>query len=271
MVPENQQQVLKELYAFRRHLIGIKKQNIPLTLSDINKECEVMTSHLENLRVVRSESSPTFKESFKVTEATASRNLVDEVIDSIWLIMFEIWARVAQVDHRLYPRYCQLSNIQRQLLTFKLTGVFTASDLMKYRDQIHNLDEYAIMETKFLDPKVPVEEQIGDRVPAGQALLYSMHTKIHRLLDLLTYEADHVDPKLEPMRERLVQISHELEGIKGKEYLAEDIAPYQRELHEIEVSKNSIGVFGAEERKVEVPAGQVIHDLTRSRHASQTS
>lgn len=127
-VPEVERPILKQLYDFKNNIIKIKKQNT-LTLDDINKQCDALAKHLETLRQIRT-----------VNINYGDRNRLDDVIDAIWLMMFEIWAPIAQIDQHLYPTYVQLAGMQRQLETFKLTGSYTESDLTSIRSHLQVLE-----------------------------------------------------------------------------------------------------------------------------------
>jgi hypothetical protein len=157
-------------------------------------------------------------------------------------------------NRSLYPLYSKLGNIYRELEQYKKTGCYDEDDLLKIHTHIAIFQEYCTLDSKFLDSSIPENEQVGDRVPFGQACLSSLWERIHRLLAHLS-EHDSVDPELTPLRKELVRISRQLTVYAKSQHELHNLKQIQIRLDKIDASKNSIGVWKGTGNTI--PAGQV--------------
>ncbi|KAL3894771.1 MAG: hypothetical protein SGCHY_005080, partial [Lobulomycetales sp.] len=239
---DEESEIQRQLTDFKRKAVLLKRDP-GVTLEDINEECNVLSKIMERLRRVRSESGRELE-----------RNQLDVTLDMIWMILFESWARVAQIDRSLYPLYCKLSNVYHELLYFEETGAYLQEDFDAIRSHIALFEEYCVIDSnKFVDPSIPEQEQIGERVPVGQACLSSLWARIHRKISLLT-EKDIVDEALKPVRVELVQLSRSLDQLgKAKSVQLGQVSKIQKALADIE-KRSSLGVFGGSGSSI--PAGQ---------------
>lgn len=88
------------------------KRDPSINLERIERECDSLSPLIEKLRSFRAESGRYME-----------FNKLDKLLDFIWMILFETWAKVAAIEKPLYPLYIQLGNIYRELQDFKLRGI----------------------------------------------------------------------------------------------------------------------------------------------------
>ncbi|KAJ3316176.1 hypothetical protein HDU76_002024 [Blyttiomyces sp. JEL0837] len=244
-IPKEELPILQELYNFRHALQQLRKSTHgALTLSDVDAKATELASIMQKLREVR------------VNELECSRNRVDDVLDSIWMLLFYIWGKIAGIDEALYPRYVALVSLARQAEALRFSGAWTMSEVHPLNERARELEEeVAAHGGRFLDPNQSEEAQAGDRIPHGQAVLVSLMSRVHRSLNILNAENDCVVNHLKPTLHELNSILHELEALEQREFTEASLAPLADRLYAIEASRGPTGRFNAMPSQAD-PIGQ---------------
>ncbi|KAI8610379.1 hypothetical protein BC830DRAFT_1146046 [Chytriomyces sp. MP71] len=221
-VPPSERPILESLFVFRKNLHALRKESHDaLTLADVNAKAKQLSEIMKQLRDARLDSSD-----------FESRNWVDDMLDAVWMQMFAIWGKIAAVDESLYPTYVQLVVLSRTVDALRQSRAWTPVDVLPLQERLAVLDEaVADAEGKFLAPGAT------DKIPHGQAVLMSLHSKIHRSITFMVNENDSVDDNMTPIVEELMQIQQQLAELQGKGYRMDDLAHISKRLHHLDSGK----------------------------------
>ncbi|KAJ3112601.1 A-kinase anchor protein 7 isoforms alpha and beta [Phlyctochytrium bullatum] len=273
-IPAEEEPILRELYAYRHSLHHLRKEvHGAITLADVDAKANELGLIMHRLRKIR--------ESEKETE----RNRVDDTLDSIWMILFYIWSKIAAVDESLYPAYVNLVSIIRTADALRASNEWTPLDVAPLQERLMALEE-TLSETqkadgangsiRFLDPNQPAEKQAGDFVPRGQAVLTTLLNRAHRIIEILNAENETITEHLHPVHHELTSILAELDALREASlpfleaaetveseeerrshlpYTLESLAPILDRLHAIDAARGPTGRFNAIPSASE-PAGQ---------------
>ncbi|KAJ3416421.1 hypothetical protein HDV05_001579 [Chytridiales sp. JEL 0842] len=227
-VPPEEQPILQELYNFRKGLQNLRRESKgAVTLADVDVKANELAEIMTKLRTIRSSS------------IHCERNRIDDVLDSIWMILFFIWGNIAGIDETLYPTYVELVSLCRVSEALKKSGAWLPHDVEPLLERLKGLEE-KVQGGLFLDPSQPKETEI----PAGQAVLHSLLSRAHRTLAILQEDSDSVAEELVPVYEDLKNISEELEEMQVQGgYCLEMLAPFSDRLHTIDVCRGPHGRF----------------------------
>ncbi|KAJ3331916.1 hypothetical protein HDU76_001850 [Blyttiomyces sp. JEL0837] len=245
-VPAEEQPILTDLYKFRHSLQVLRKATHgALTLADVDVKANELAAIMQRLRDIR------------MSELDCTRNRVDDVLDSIWMLLFYIWGKIAGIDESLYPTYVALVSLSRQTEALRLSGAWTTRDVQPLSERARELEEEISSHGgRFLDPTKSESSQSGDRIPHGQAVLASLLNRVHRSLGILNSENDLIVEHLKPTLHELNSILHELETLEmNGGFVEETLAPYADRLWAIEASRGPTGRFNAMPSEAD-PVGQ---------------
>ncbi|KAI9329633.1 hypothetical protein BDR26DRAFT_1011669 [Obelidium mucronatum] len=239
-LPDEEKPILDQLLKFRHSLQTLRKESRgALTLSDVNSKANELTNIVNNLREIRSEGS------FLVP-----RNRVDDCLDTIWMQMFYLWDKLVAISSSIYPTYVSLVTLARSAEALKLSGAWTSADVERLQQRLRVLDEeVSATEGKFVAANVGETSVVplGDKIPAGQAVLAGILNRAHRTIDFLVLENESVGDDLMPLKLELDGINKKLDEIQQKgvtNYSLDTLAPLSKRLHAIESSRGPSGNFG---------------------------
>jgi hypothetical protein len=95
------------------------------------------------------------------------------VLDSLWQLLFDLWAGAAGVDKAVYPFFTQLQAIKRQLATMKDSGAWTVEDVTAIQEEMTTIEQTHVHDGKFFESRKKAAEDPGNPAP-GQAILSSL-------------------------------------------------------------------------------------------------
>ncbi|KAJ3114151.1 hypothetical protein HDU96_002495 [Phlyctochytrium bullatum] len=276
-VPADEEPILRELFDYRHSLQNLRKRSHgAITLADVDAKANELALIMHRLRKVRESEAE-----------SVQRNRVDDILDSIWMILFYIWGKIAAMDEALYPAYVTLVSITRNADALRASGEWTPLDVAPLQERLMNLEQSlselqqvngANGSIRFLDPNQPAEQQEGDHVPRGQAVLATLLNRAHRSLAYLNEENDTIVEHLRPVHHELTSILTELDTLREASlpfleaaeqfepedvaeerrshlpYTLESLAPILDRLHAIDAARGPTGRFNAIP-SVQNPAG----------------
>ncbi|TPX68048.1 hypothetical protein SpCBS45565_g03315 [Spizellomyces sp. 'palustris'] len=229
-VPVDEQPILQKLFQFRHDFSKLRHHTRnTLTLNDLNNKADELALIMFNLRAVR-ESNP-----------NAERNRIDEVLDTIWTMLFYTWGKISRIDEELYPVYEQLALILRRCVEMDQSGAFTADDVNHLKERVLEIETKFMRNGAFVNPErppAPCSGTIGSELPTGQAIMMSTLNKIHRRIGHLDNLTEDIDPQLMPIHDRLVTISKHLSHLAAHEDCTlSDITPLEHEVQMIDADR----------------------------------
>ncbi|KAJ3210832.1 hypothetical protein HDU67_004974 [Dinochytrium kinnereticum] len=240
-VPAVEEPVLRELYDYRHSLNHLRKASHgAITLADVDAKANELALIMHRLRVIRENELE-----------GVQRNRVDDVLDSIWMILFYVWGKIAAMDESLYPTYVNLVSITRTADALRASGEWTTQDVQPLQERLRDLEESVLAaegnnSIRFLDPKAPPTVQEGDHVPRGQAILANLLNKAHRSIAFLNAENDTIVEHLKPVHHELTSLLAELDALaESRNYTLEKLAPLLDRLHAIDGARGPTGRFNA--------------------------
>ncbi|KAJ3106908.1 hypothetical protein HDU97_005395 [Phlyctochytrium planicorne] len=251
-VPAVEEPILKDLFAYRHSLQHLRKASHgAITLADVDAKANELALIMHRLRQVR-----------EAELEGVQRNRVDDILDSIWLILFYIWGKIAAMDESLYPVYVHLVSITRTADALRASGEWTNKDVQPLQERLIAIEEQVVHGSdgiKFLDPKVKEETQAGDHIPRGQAILTNLLNRAHRAINFLNAENDTIVEHLRPVQHELNSILAELDELRRNSfedeelktlksvlpYTVDSLASLSDRLHAIDAARGPTGRFNA--------------------------
>ena len=155
-----EQPILDSIFKLKHQIVHLK-QSGRANLQDVTKMSSKLNGVVSELRSIRQDE--------KVTQ----RNQIDDILDFIWLLLFQIWGTIAHVDRRLYSIYEKLSICLARLEVMIESGVYQADCLASIQKIVDQVEEKHFKDGKFLDK--------GDEIMYGQAILSAILAKIRIL------------------------------------------------------------------------------------------
>ncbi|KAI8842487.1 hypothetical protein BC829DRAFT_401628 [Chytridium lagenaria] len=201
-VPSVEEPILRELFDYRHGLQHLRKASHgAITLADVDSKANELALIMHRLREIRENELE-----------GVQRNRVDDVLDSIWMILFYIWGKIAAMDESIYPIYVSLVSVTVQP-TLSVSLGMEQRDIEPLQTRLRELEEAST-------PLLGTTDQ-GDHIPRGQAVLAT-------LLNRATV------PHLKPVYHELNSILHELEALPLDEVPSSSpLKPYERTLLDI--------------------------------------
>jgi hypothetical protein len=235
--------ILKDLHGISKHLKELKKQ--PYVLKDIESACEKLGTVVADLRQVRQ------------SEEMEGRSAVDEELDDIWLELFQLWAKVANIDKNLYPIFTKLTAIEKQLKKYKDTGCYTISDILPLQQAMTEIETTSMLDGKFVAHGQKHLPDAGNP-PAGQAILMELINKCKRNCRILLEKDEEMDASLQPILAQMVAIQQKISSLQiHGAYSLDRVHDLQAKLDLLDSAKTTSGA---------IPAGQtrlsnILNDL----------
>ncbi|KAI9021114.1 hypothetical protein DFJ74DRAFT_671942 [Hyaloraphidium curvatum] len=234
-VPPQEQAVAKQLVDIRHRLNELKRSH-SYVMKDVENASQEVGEALSTLREIRESS---------FADSGLERNSLDDVLDDIWLVLFQLWAGCATVDKAIYPFFTQLVGIKRQLGAMRSSGAFLVEDVTALQEQMTKIEEQHVVDGKFFESKKKAQQDPGNPAP-GQAVLFTLLNQNRRTAHLLLEESENLDSALEPVLAELVAVSKEAQRLKARgSYSAVDVETLKQRVDLVD-SKRVNGVFVVE-------------------------
>ncbi|KAI8617560.1 hypothetical protein BC830DRAFT_1166879 [Chytriomyces sp. MP71] len=240
-LPEEEKPILDQLFKFRHSLQQLRKTSHGnVTVSEMNvkvSELHTIVASLQQLRLENVERDDV---------VMLSCNRVDNVLDSIWMQIFYMWSKIANMDENLYPTYVSLVTLARSAEALRQSGAWTPEDVAPLAERMRAMDEtIAATEGKFLPESMVGDSthSLGDKIPMGQAVLTSLLNRVHRTITFMNYENDAEVDDLLPLKEELQSILRQLQQYQTKGANMYELTPLSKRLHAIDSSRGPTGKF----------------------------
>jgi hypothetical protein len=111
------------------------------------------------------------------SKTLSARNAIDEMLDVIWMTLFQEWSRIAGVGEPLYPIYAQLVTLYRQMELLKHVNAYTKEDLTPLRDRLYSIEASIVEKNIVLRPS---QDNLSSDEVTGEAILSSLLNRIRK-------------------------------------------------------------------------------------------
>lgn len=226
--------VYNELTHIRHQLQGTHRRSM-------EKTQVVMPAELSPVFVRLYELDHQMMDATRGDQQMDGTQLVDRLLTRCYELTWRLAEPAVRCDEAFQPLLIRLRGIRDGLLDLKRSGEYTEKDVRHFQRQLHEI------ESKREDGKFKVQGQ-AMMIAEGQAVLHTLLNDCYRLAHELLVATESVDPRLQPIRTKLVQYNHELDTMlksgrttHGKPAVLQQLRAIQQNLDKIDRNRRSGG------------------------------
>ncbi|KAJ3353732.1 hypothetical protein HDU83_006449 [Entophlyctis luteolus] len=219
-LPTKEQPILRALFEFRHSLNALRKNSHgAVTLADMNAKATELAAIMMQMKNARANEY----------DLDIPRNRVDDLLDTVWMNMFSMWAKIEAVNETIYPTYVSLVTLSRTADALRASCSWTPADVQPLQERLNLLDEtVAASEGKFLNTSSG-----SSTIPHGQAVMASLLNRVHRTVSFLVSE-NSTSGRFDELKDELEGLLEELDVFEANKFEINELIPVSKRLHEIE-------------------------------------